>query len=224
MRVLVLNAGSSTLKASVLDGERREPLFETTIEWGADASRSAGREGDLGRLLERLVVDGVPLGSIEAVGHRVVHGGTRFTEPVLLDAGTVAELETLNDLAPLHNPVAVETIRAAMAALPNASHVASFDTAFHAPLTPPAYRYPLPDAWVTGHGLRRFGFHGLSVAWSVARAGELLDSAPVTLGLVVAHLGSGCSVTAVAEGRSGVDLDGHDATRGPDDGDAIRVG
>ena len=202
MRVLVLNAGSSTLKASVLDDERREPLFETTVEWGADATRSAGREGDLRGLLERLVVEGVALGSIDAVGHRVVHGGTRFTEPVVVDPATLDELERLSDLAPLHNPIAIETIRAAMTALPDAAHVAAFDTAFHATLTPPAYRYPLPEAWVTAHGVRRFGFHGLSVAWAVARAGELLDTAPVTLGLVVAHLGSGCSVTAVAEGRS----------------------
>ena len=81
MRVLVLNAGSSTLKASVLDGDSRDPLFATTLEWGADATRAEGRAADFEALLERLVVEGIPVGSIEAIGHRVVHGGTRFTCP-----------------------------------------------------------------------------------------------------------------------------------------------
>ena len=202
MRVLVLNAGSSTLKASVLDGDGRDPLFATTLDWGADASRAASRGADVEALLERLVVEGVPVGSIEAVGHRVVHGGTRFTEPVLVDDAVLAGLDELADLAPLHNPVAVETIRAAMGALPGVPEVAAFDTAFHSTLSPPAFDYPLPASWVDRHGLRRFGFHGLSVAWSVRRAGELLDRSPAGLALVVAHLGSGCSVTAVEGGRS----------------------
>jgi acetate kinase len=202
VRVLVLNAGSSTLKASVLDGESRDPLFATTLDWGADASRARSREADFEALLERLVVEGIPVGSIEAVGHRVVHGGTRYTEPVVVDDSVLAGLDELADLAPLHNPVATETIRAAMGALPGVPEVAAFDTAFHATLPPAEYLYPLPAAWVAAHGLRRYGFHGLSVAWSVTRAGELLGAPSDTLALVIAHLGSGCSVTAVAEGRS----------------------
>jgi acetate kinase len=202
MRVLVLNAGSSTLKASVLDDERHDPLFATTLEWGADATRTAGRRDDLERLFERLVVEGIPVGSIDAAGHRVVHGGTRFTTPIVVDGAMVDELDALSALAPLHNPVAVDTIRAAREALPEVPQVAAFDTAFHASLPPAGYRYPLPEAWVVEHGLRRFGFHGLSVAWAVHRSGELLDTAGSSLGLVVAHLGSGCSVTAVADGRS----------------------
>jgi acetate kinase len=202
VRVLVLNAGSSTLKASVLDDVSRDPLFATTLDWGADATRSAGREADLLRLLERLVVEGVPLGSIDAVGHRVVHGGTRFTAPTVVDEAVLGELDAVARLAPLHNPVAVETIRAAITSLPGVPQVAAFDTAFHASLPPGAYRYPLPDRWVVDHGIRRYGFHGLSVAWSVTRAGELLATDGPALGLVVAHLGSGCSVTAVEAGRS----------------------
>src|SRR5262245_53452400 len=198
VRVPVLNAGSSTLKASVLDGDGRDPLFATTLDWGADATRAAGRLNDFETLLEHLVVEGIPVGSIEAVGHRVVHGGTRFTAPVMVDDEVLAALDELADLAPLHNPVAVETIRAALPALPGGQEVAAFDTAFHASLPPPAFSYPLPAPWIEGHGLRRYGFHGLSVAWSVTRAGELLDAPPDTLALVVAHLGSGCSVTAVA--------------------------
>ena len=202
MRVLVLNAGSSTLKASVLDGDRREPLFETTLDWGADATRAAGRESQIGRLLDRLGETGIALESIEVVGHRVVHGGTRFTEPTPVDEAVLVALDELADLAPLHNPVAVDTLRAALAALPDVRHVAAFDTAFHAALPPGGYRYPLPEAWVTAHGIRRFGFHGLSVEWATERAGELLDTPPAALGIVVAHLGSGCSVTAVGQGRS----------------------
>jgi acetate kinase len=202
VRVLVLNAGSSTLKASVLDGDGRDPLFATTLEWGADATRASGRLDDFEALLEHLVVEGIPVGSIEAIGHRVVHGGTRFTTPVVVDDAVLATLDELADLAPLHNPVAVETIRAALAALPGVPQVAAFDTAFHATLPPPAFTYPLPADWIEQHALRRFGFHGLSVEWSVARAAELLERPVDGLALVVAHLGSGCSVTAVEGGRS----------------------
>jgi acetate kinase len=202
MRVLVLNAGSSTLKASVLDAGHRDALFATTLDWGADATRATGRDEDFARLLEHLVVEGIPIGSIEAVGHRVVHGGTRFTAPTVVDEEVLAELDALAGLAPLHNPVAVETIRAALRALPDVAEVAAFDTAFHATLPPAGFTYPLPAAWIEAHGLRRFGFHGLSVAWSVTRTAELLELPVDALGIVVAHLGSGCSVTAVDGGRS----------------------
>jgi acetate kinase len=202
MRVLVLNAGSSTLKASVVDHPRREPVFATTLDWGADASRTAGRPDALARLLETLVVEGIPIGSIEAVGHRVVHGGELFGEPALIDDRMLTELDALAPLAPLHNPVAVEAIRSALAALPDVPHVAAFDTAVHATLDSPARRYALPADWTEPHGIRRFGFHGLSVEWAIRRAGELLERDPASVGLVVAHLGSGCSVTAVAGGRS----------------------
>jgi acetate kinase len=202
MRVLVLNAGSSTLKASVLDHPHREPIFTTTREWGADASRSSTRREALTGLLEWLVVEGIPIGSLDVVGHRVVHGGTRFVAPVVVDDAVIVELERLEGLAPLHNPVAIETLRTAGAALPEVPQVAAFDTAFHAGLTPAGYRYPLPQGWVDRHGIRRYGFHGLSVAWSVQRAAELLGQTVESVALVVAHLGSGCSVTAVDGGRS----------------------
>ena len=161
-----------------------------------------GATADFEALLERLVVEGIPVGSIEAIGHRVVHGGTRFTAPTLVDDEVLDELDGLADLAPLHNPVAVETIRAALVALPGVPEAAAFDTAFHATLAPPAFTYPLPASWTERHGLRRFGFHGLSVEWATARAAELLDTPSSDLALVVAHLGSGCSVTAVDAGRS----------------------
>jgi acetate kinase len=201
MRVLVLNAGSSTLKASILDSPAHEALVDRTVEWRPEASLGE-REAAVRDVLEAATVAGIPAGSIEAVGHRVVHGGTRFTEPVRADEAVADAIDGLTELAPLHNPVAAATLRAALRALPDVPHVAAFDTAFHASLDEAAFRYPVPEAWFRERGVRRFGFHGLSVEWSVARAGELLERPVAELRLVVAHLGSGCSVTAVDGGRS----------------------
>jgi acetate kinase len=200
VRVLVLNAGSSSLKASVIDD--RETLLRTSVSWGADATRAADRSSGVRSVLEALGREQVDTGSIAAVGHRVVHGGARFAAPVAVDGAVLASLDALGELAPLHNAVAVETIRAALDALPGILQVACFDTAFHATLPEPAARYPVPAAWHDDWGIRRFGFHGLSVAWAVERAGPLLGGRTDELGLVVAHLGSGCSVTAVESGRS----------------------
>ena len=177
---LVLNAGSSTLKASVLEvdpaGPRRAtaPLDAATVSWGSDASRATGRDDHLRAVLDRFTAAGIEPGALAAVGHRVVHGGERFTDATLIDDATLAQLQDLSTLAPLHNPVALDTIRAARVLLPSVAHVAAFDTAFHATLPDAARTYPIPQAWRTAHGVRRFGFHGLSVDWSVGRAAELL--------------------------------------------------
>ncbi|MFI5225537.1 MAG: acetate/propionate family kinase [Candidatus Limnocylindrales bacterium] len=198
MAVLVLNPGSATLKASLIALPGSTPRFERTLDWAGDGgdirSRTIAAVLDAVRTLE-------PPIAIDAVGYRVVHGGSRFTTPAVLDDAAVAELAELEDLAPLHNPVAVETIRATRRALPEVAHVAVFDTAFHATLPEAAWRYPVPSSW-TDAGIRRYGFHGLSVAWSTARAAELLERPSSDLCLVVAHLGGGCSVTAVDGGRS----------------------
>lgn len=200
-RVLVLNAGSSTLKASLIEVGRHEPLSAATVEWGSDATRFADRRATLAAAIDRLRREAGET-AIDGAGHRVVHGGERFREPTVVDDDVLAELDALSDLAPLHNPVAVDTIRAAREVLPDVPHVAAFDTAFHASLEPAAFTYPLPWEWRERWGVRRFGFHGLSVEWSVGRAAELLGRSVSDLALVVAHLGSGCSVTAVAGGRS----------------------
>lgn len=139
---------------------------------------------------------------MRAAGHRVVHGGTRYVGPTLVDDDVLAGLTELEDLAPLHNAVAIDTVEAQRSLLPDLPAVAVFDTAFHASLTEEAFVYPLPWRWYEEWGIRRFGFHGLSVAWSVRRAAELLKRDASELCLVVAHLGSGCSVTAVMGGRS----------------------
>jgi acetate kinase len=202
MRVLVLNPGSSSLKASVLEPPGRDALATADFDWGADATRAPDQASSVSKVLDSLGVAGVAGSSIDAVGYRVVHGGTRFTHPTVIDDAVIDEIEQLTSFAPLHNHVAAQTIRQARERLPTVPHVAAFDTAFHATLKPAGYRYPVPDEWFRSWGIRRFGFHGLSVAWSVERASELLGRKIENLRLVVAHLGSGCSVTAVDEGRS----------------------
>ncbi len=202
LRVLVLNPGSSTLKAGVIEPPGRDALATATVEWGADATRVSDRASAVTNVLGAVEAAGVARASINAVGYRVVHGGTRFVGPTLIEDATVDAIEELAELAPLHNRIAAETIRAARQTLPGIPHVAAFDTAFHAGLPPAGYRYPVPEAWFRDWGIRRFGFHGLSVAWSVARAAELLGHPVDGLRLVIAHLGSGCSVTAVDGGRT----------------------
>jgi acetate kinase len=128
------------------------------------------------------------------VGHRVVHGGSRFVAPAVIDDEVLAAIDELRELAPLHNEPALRAIREARAALPGVIHVAVFDTAFHARLPPEASTYAIPRRWREEWGIRRYGFHGIAVQ-SVA---EQVDAGR----LVVCHLGGGCSVTAVLEGRS----------------------
>jgi acetate kinase len=201
MRVLVLNAGSSSLKASAID-EPDVTVARADTSWGADASRANDRAAGLREVVQALDAAGAPLETFDAVGHRVVHGGPRFAAPAVIDDEVIAGIRDARDLAPLHNDVALETIAAARVLLPGVPHVAAFDTAFHATLPPESYRYPVPATWFHDWGVRRYGFHGLSVAWSMRRSAELLDRPAGELRLVVAHLGNGCSVTAVDGGRS----------------------
>jgi acetate kinase len=198
LTTLVLNAGSSTLKASLVALGADEPGTTVTETWTEGGNGRANVDATVDRAIERL---GVGPSSIVGIGHRVVHGGEAFRAPVVLDDRTVEAIEGLGSLAPLHNPVAVATIRAARTLFPDLPNVACFDTAFHATLPEIAWRYPVPAAW-SAWGIRRFGFHGLSVEWSVRRASTLLGRPTGRLRLVVAHLGAGCSITAVDRGRS----------------------
>lgn len=204
MRVLVLNPGSSTLKAALLDDA--QAVADALVEWPAGEEDASGV---VDAMLERL-----PPGA-DAVGYRVVHGGTDFRAPTRVDDTLLERVEALDELAPLHNRRAAAVMRAGLAALPDLPHVACFDTAFHATLPEEAWRYALPVPWVERWGIRRFGFHGLSVAWSVRRAAELLSRPASALRLVVAHLGSGCSVTAVDGGRSAWTSMGYTPFEGP---------
>jgi len=189
MRILFLNAGSQTVKASLVEDGRS--IARATAE-------TADPAGGLDALLERFPADREP----DAVAHRLVHGGQRFVAPVVADGSVIDDLEALVTLAPLHMPPALLFLGAARARFPSVPHVCCFDTAFHATLPESEARYPVPDEWWTEWGIRRYGFHGLSVEWSVGRAAGLLGRSTEELALVVAHLGGGCSVTAVEGGRS----------------------
>ncbi len=201
MRVLVLNAGSSSLKGSIVDSADLTDIAKAEVSLGTDATRRHGLVRTVASLARKLgVASGGP--SVDVVGHRVVHGGTRFGSAVRVDDRVLKGIEELGEFAPLHNRLAAEGIRAARAVLPAAPQVAAFDTAFHASLPKEQFLYPVPLGWHREYGIRRFGFHGLSVEWSVGRAAMLLGRPSTQLALVVAHLGSGCSVTAVLNGRS----------------------
>jgi acetate kinase len=190
-RVLILNTGSSTLKWVVLDATTRSVYASGVTEWPAGDSDAQAN------ILRTALKDFAGIG---AVGHRVVHGGRRFSEAVIINHEVVATIEELTQLAPLHNPAALAGIQTGARLFPKVPQVAAFDTTFHTTIPDAASIYPLPWEWTEGWGLRRFGFHGLSVQYSVQRASDLLGGLPPRL--VVCHLGAGCSVTAVADGRS----------------------
>jgi acetate kinase len=190
-RVLVLNSGSSSLKWSVLDAASEAVVGEGSATW--DGAEPGRHEAEIADALRNAP-------AVDAVGHRVVHGGDRYRRAVLVDESLRNGLAELAALAPLHNPAALAGIEAATQRYPNVPQVAAFDTSFHATIPDAAALYPLPWEWTQAWGLRRFGFHGLSVQYAVRRATEMLGRLPPRL--VVAHLGSGCSISAVAEGRS----------------------
>ncbi|OLD91681.1 MAG: hypothetical protein AUG96_00210 [Chloroflexi bacterium 13_1_20CM_4_66_15] len=200
MRVLVLNAGSSSLKGSIVDSVDLRTIAKDEVSLGVDATRRHGLERTVRGLLRKLQVGGGQ--EIDAVGHRVVHGGTRYRSATRIDDRVLKGIESLAEFAPLHNRIALLAMHAARKLVPNIPQVAAFDTAFHAGLAPDQFIYPVPWRWYREYGIRRFGFHGLSVEWSTDRAAELLGRPKAEIALIVAHLGSGCSVTAVLDGRS----------------------
>ncbi|HYB29527.1 MAG TPA: acetate/propionate family kinase [Solirubrobacteraceae bacterium] len=191
MRVLVVNAGSSSLKLSLI-GEDDATLAERELS----APRSTVDPEEL-----RSALDG-GLRDAEVVGHRIVHGGTRFREAVPIDAEVEAELRGLVSLAPLHQPKSLESLDAVSRALPGVPAVACFDTAFHATLPPEASTYALPRAWRERWAARRYGFHGLSHAWIARRVPDLLGRDPLELRIVSCHLGAGASLCAIGGGQS----------------------
>jgi acetate kinase len=135
-------------------------------------------------------------------GHRVVHGGERFTSSIRVDDAVIAALRSFDHLAPLHNPANLAGIEAVRAALPGLPQVAVFDTAFHQTMPPHAFRYAVPEEWYVRHGVRRYGFHGTSHRFVSEQAASMLSRPPGELRLVTAHLGNGCSATAVRDGVS----------------------
>jgi acetate kinase len=193
VRVLVVNAGSSSLKLRVLDGSD-----QVTGTADLPAPRGAADAAAVGTAL-------ASLGDADAAGHRIVHGGTSFAGPVRIDDGVLARLRALTSLAPLHQPKSLAAVEAVQRARPGLPAVACFDTAFHATIPPAAATYALPREWRERWALRRFGFHGLSHSYCSGRAAELAGAAgDATLRVVTCHLGAGASLAAV---RGGVSVD-----------------
>jgi len=197
MHILVVNCGSSSLKACIVDAVSGRAISDVRIERIGEAVPDHGAA--LQTALESLLTDGVEL---RGVGHRVVHGGEAFSRPTLIDDDIVEKIESLAPLAPLHNPANALGIRAARAALPELAHVAVFDTAFHSTLPNRAKHYALPVELAKKHGIRRYGFHGPSHGYVAARAAEFLEAELRDLRIITCHLGNGASVAAVEYGRS----------------------
>jgi acetate kinase len=219
-QVLVVNIGSSSLKYDVWAARDVAGTFRRLVTGLVERiGQSGGRhihhgdagepivaEGDVAdhRHAVALLLDsqGPALPNLLAVGHRVVHGGGRYQTPTVIDDEVEAEIDRLSVLAPLHNPPGLVGIRTLRAAFPDLPHVAVFDTAFHATVAPAASTYALPPDLASRHGIRRWGFHGISHQYVTRAAADFLGVAVGDVGLVICHVGNGVSVTAVRDGRS----------------------
>ncbi len=223
MNILVINAGSSSLKYQLLNPETQQVLAKGLCERiGIDGKftykpegKQAVKEADVAMpthseaikaVLDALVdpQNGVisSMKEIDAVGHRVVHGGEKFAKSVLITGEVMAAIEECNPLAPLHNPANIIGIKACQAVMPGVPMVAVFDTAFHQTMPPVAYTYALPYEYYEKDKVRRYGFHGTSHKYVAARAAAMLGKPIEELKLISCHLGNGSSVTAVDHGKS----------------------
>lgn len=217
MKLLSVNAGSSTLKFRLYEMPEEKLIMKGQYERigleGSCYNLKIGNEkfsalvelkdhkDAVSLLLEHLLEYKVisSLDEIEAVGHRIVHGGNKYSKSVKIDDRVLLEVESISPLAPLHNPAALKGIRAFMEAIPNASNVACFDTAFHQTIDEATYLYPVPYEWYVKYDVRKYGFHGLSHKFITEQMTDILGKVP---NLIVCHIGSGCSITAVRDGKS----------------------
>ncbi|MGK7924432.1 MAG: acetate/propionate family kinase, partial [Spirulina sp.] len=228
MKILVLNAGSSTQKSCLYDipgaslpEAPPEPLWEGSLDWGRTEGTALtatanglkckrslstdSRSQALAELLDTLTQGDTAvlenLAEIDIVGHRVVHGGTQYSQPTRISPEVKAAIAQLIPLAPAHNPAHLEGIEAIEAALGDIPQLAVFDTAFHRQIPLPVAAYPIPYEWLA-KGIRRYGFHGISHQYCARRAAQILDRPLETLKLITCHLGNGASLAAVANGTS----------------------
>lgn len=222
MKILVINCGSSSLKYQLFNMDNEEVMAKGLVERiGIDGSRLVQEVGEEEWVNETAIPDhntavklvfaaltddkqGVihSMEEIDAVGHRVVHGGEKFTESTLVDEDVIAAIEQVIPFSPLHNPANLQGIKAAQEALPGKPNVAVFDTAFHQTMPKENYMYALPYDLYSDHGIRRYGFHGTSHYFVTLRASELLNIPVDELNIISCHLGNGSSVTAVKNGKS----------------------
>ena len=217
MKLLSVNAGSSTLKFRLYEMPEEKLIMKGQYERigleGSCYNLKIGNEkfsalvelkdhkDAVSLLLEHLLEHKVisSLDEIEAVGHRIVHGGNKYSKSVKIDDRVLLEVESISPLAPLHNPAALKGIRAFMEAIPNALNVACFDTAFHQTIDEATYLYPVPYEWYVKYDVRKYGFHGLSHKFITEQMTDILGKVP---NLIICHIGSGCSITAVRDGKS----------------------
>lgn len=218
--VLVLNAGSSSIKYQLIEVRTGAVLAKGLVEAiGLPSARITHDNGTdkvrlgidcpdhkaaIAKVMEMFAEHGPQLSEVElvAVGHRVVHGGERFSDAVLVDDAVLDTLDELTPLAPLHNPANLVGLRAAMSLFPDVPHVGVFDTAFHQTMPDYAYTYAVPHEWREQYGVRRYGFHGTSHMYVSREAAAMLGKDPADCAIIVCHLGNGASVTAVKGGRS----------------------
>lgn len=196
MKILVLNSGSSSIKYKLFDisGGNEKLLNKGIVEKIGETV--PGHKEALGIILSKITVD------VEAVGHRVVHGGDRFKESILIDEGVIKAIEDFSELAPLHNPPALLTISESRKILSGIPHVAVFDTAFFQTIPERAYLYAIPYRFYEKHKVRRYGFHGTSHRYVANQAAKVLKKPISELKIITCHLGNGCSITAVENGRA----------------------
>lgn len=218
-RVLVVNAGSSSVKYQLVDADSGEALASGLVERIGEATGAVKHKvgsgehtstpavpdhvAALGAMMDAFTEHGPDLSQAElvAVGHRVVQGGSTFQTPVVVTDDVLKAIEDLVPLAPLHNPGALEGIKAAQEKFGDLPHVAVFDTSFHQTMPDHAYTYAVPKEWITEHGVRRYGFHGTSHAYVSREAARLLGKEPSDVNVIVAHLGNGASMSAVRGGQ-----------------------
>jgi acetate kinase len=201
MRILAINCGSSSIKCAVFSGEPLSRSFQLNVE-NVGTPAMPDIAAALDALLEQLRTRWIELGELDAVAHRIVHGGERFTTTTLIDDATLAALGTLDRLAPLHNPPALATVRRLRELFARIPHVAVFDTAFHTTLPARAREYALPEDIRSRFGIRRYGFHGISHAHVASQVATAMDRKPQELRVVSCHLGNGASLAAIEYGRS----------------------
>ena len=207
--ILVLNSGSSSVKFALIAADTGDRVWGgladkvgtagAVLRIGSDPAGERLPDGRRSAVIARILDRAPPL---LGAGHRVVHGGDRFSASVLIDDEVIAAIRSFAPLAPLQNPADLEGIETIRAARPGLPQVAVFDTAFHQTMPPAAYRYAVPGEWYTRHGVRRYGFHGTSHRFVGERAAALLGKRPDEVRLVTAHLGNGCSAAAIRDGVS----------------------
>ena len=221
MKVLVINCGSSSLKYQLIDSETEVALAVGLCERiGIDGRLNHTPNGGEKVVIEqampdhevaiRMVLDGLTnenygviknLDEIDAIGHRLVHGGEKFTKSVIIDDEVIAGVEECSPLAPLHNPANLIGVRACQAIMPGVPNIGVFDTAFHQTMEPVAYMYGLPYEYYEKYKVRRYGFHGTSHSFVSKRAIQMLNLDPDNSKIIVCHLGNGSSISAVKNGK-----------------------